>query len=66
MSIYEFEKREILENCTSMVKADVDKWSNSENCTIYSIDDYIENLKGCGLLEDELNGRTEEELRKDL
>lgn len=49
-----------------MVKEDIDKWSASDKCTIYSIDDYIDNLKGSGLLEEELYGRTEEEYKKDL
>lgn len=65
MSIYEFNKKEVLES-TGMSKRDVEKWLPDGESTIYSVSDYIEMLDGSGILEDELNGRSKEEYIKDL
>ena len=65
-TIYDYEKREILKNCTHMCKADVDHYMNPDKCVIYSIDDYIANLNNCSLLENELNGISVNDYKKQL
>mgnify|MGYP000944767531 CR=1 FL=1 len=65
-TIYDYEKREILGNCTGMCKADVDHYMNPDKCVIYSIDEYIENLDNCGLLDDELCGMSVDDYKKQL
>lgn len=68
MTIYDFEKREILENCTKLTAHDINKYMNDEKCTVWSISDYIQNLEDNGLLEDELaeRGQTREQFQEDL
>ena len=65
-TIYDYEKREILENCTDMCKTDVDHYMKSDKCVIYSVDDYISNLDNCGLLDDELGGMSVDDYKKQL
>lgn len=65
-SIYDYDKREILETCTGMCKADIDHYMKPDKCTIYSIDDYIADLDNCNLLDDELDGMSVDDYKKQL
>lgn len=68
MTIYDFDKKEILENCTRMTAHDINKYMSDEKCIIYSIADYIQNLEDNGLLKDVLEERDQtcEEFKADL
>lgn len=68
MTIYDFTKKEIFENCTKMTAHDIKRYMPEDKSTIWSIEDYIENLEDNGLLEDELQerGQTREEFKADL
>lgn len=65
-SIYDYDKLEILETCTGMCKADIDHYMKPDKCTIYSIDDYIADLDNCNLLNDELDGMSVDDYKKQL
>lgn len=66
MTIYDLNEREIFENATRMCSADVESYLKSKKYTIFSIEDYIQTLEDNGCLEDELQGRSKEQFRKDL
>lgn len=68
MTIYDFDKKEILENYTRMTPADIAKYMNDEKFIILSIDDFFQNMEDNGLLADELEerGQTREEFKADL
>ena len=63
-TIYDFSKKEILSNL--MNKEDVKHYLKNGNFSIYTFYDYIGILVANGLLEEELNGRTIEEFKKDM
>ena len=63
-TIYDFSKEEVLANL--MNKDDVKNYLKRGNFTIYTFNDYISTLKDNGFLEEELNGRTLEEFKKDM
>ena len=68
MTIYDFSKKEIFENCTKMTAHDINRFMPDEKSTIWSVDDFIQNMEDNGLLEDELEerGQTCEEFKADL
>lgn len=66
--IYDWDKEELLKKVCNLSKSDLKKALEPGKVTIYSIDDYIEDLKGSNCLDDELESwkvNNEEEL-KDL
>ena len=66
--IYDWDKEELLKKVSNLSKADLKRALEPGKVTIYSIDDYIEDLKGSNCLESELESwkvSNEEEL-KDL
>lgn len=66
--VYDWDKEELLKKVSNLSKADLKKALEPGKVTIYSIDDYIEDLKGSNCLDDELESwkvSSEEEL-KDL
>lgn len=66
MNIYDFSKEEILKNTQNLSTFELkEALENPEKVTIYSIHDYINDLKNNGLLESELeywNVNNEKEL----
>lgn len=55
MNIYDFSKEEILKNTQNLSKFELkEALENPEKVTIYSVSDYINDLKNNGLLENEL------------
>lgn len=66
--VYDWDKEELLKKVSNLSKADLKRALEPGKVTIYSIDDYIEDLKGSNCLESELESwkvSNEEEL-KDL
>ena len=66
--VYDWDKEELLKKVCNLSKSDLKKALEPGKVTIYSIDDYIEDLKGSNCLESELESwkvSSEEEL-KDL
>lgn len=66
--VYDLDKEELLKKVCNLSKSDLKKALEPGKVTIYSIDDYIEDLKGSNCLDDELESwkvSNEEEL-KDL
>lgn len=66
--VYDWDKEELLKKVSNLSKADLKRALEPGKVTIYSIDDYIEDLKGSNCLDDELESwkvSNEEEL-KDL
>lgn len=66
--VYDWDKEELLKKVSNLSKSDLKKALEPGKVTIYSIDDYIEDLKGSNCLESELESwkvSTKEEL-KDL
>ena len=63
-TIYDFSKEELLSNL--MNKEDVKHYLKNGNFSIYTFYDYIGILVANGFLEEELNGRTVEEFKKDM
>ncbi len=66
--VYDWDKEELLKKVSNLSKSDLKRALEPGKVTIYSIDDYIEDLKGSNCLESELENwkvSSEEEL-KDL
>lgn len=63
-TIYNFSKKEVLSNL--MNKEDVKHYLKKGNFIIYTFSDYISMLEDNGFLEEELNGRTVEDFKKDM
>lgn len=64
--VYDFDKEELLKKVSNLSKADLKRALEPGKVTIYSIDDYIEDLKGSNCLESELESwkvSNEEELK---
>lgn len=66
MDIYDFSKKEILEKTQNLSKFELEEaLKNPDKVTIYSVNDYINDIKNNGLLEHELeywNVKNEDEL----
>ncbi len=65
MTLYDIPDEVILKE-TGMSKNDVKFYLKNQNYEIRTFEDLIDELKGNGLLEEELNGRTIEEFKEDL
>lgn len=65
MTLYNIPDEIILKE-TGMSKNDVKFFIKNQNYEIRTFEDLIDELKGNGLLEEELNGRTIEEFKEDL
>lgn len=64
--VYDWDKEELLKKVCNLSKADLKRALEPGKVTIYSIDDYIEDLKGSNCLDDELESwkvTSEEELK---
>lgn len=65
MTLYDIPDEVILK-ATRMSKNDIKFYLKNKNYEIRTFEDLIDELKGNGLLEEELNGRTIEEFKEDL
>ena len=63
-TIYDFSAEEVLSNL--MNREDVKNHMRKGNFTIFTFNDYISMLADNGFLEEDLNGRTVEEFKKDM
>lgn len=55
MDIYDFSKKEVLEKTQNLSKFELEEaLKNPDKVTIYSVNDYINDIKNNGLLEHEL------------
>lgn len=63
-TIYDFSAEEVLANL--MNKEDVKHYLKMGNFTIFNFNNYISMLDDNGFTEEELNGRTLEEFKKDM
>lgn len=55
MTIYDFSKKEVLEKTQNLSKYELkEALENSDKVTIYSVNDYINDIENNGLLENEL------------